>query len=265
MESFYTTIQSDASSVYYSDNTRTNFRNHLAIPISVDSNRYEVALSELTYTYNSPYIRANTTLYTLYGINEPELIRNTYEEVKNISGEGAIEEIPKEVLDYAKENKVHISFAKGLANQIPQSGNKVNLVYSTGVFKATKNITSTEDLISELNVHFNPLSISVREELGEEHEVYIIQHRPHVLMDNKITFSDTLKKHFSIGELDGARYINGTFEINSVISADAFVIREGDELFEIKFIQEEISVKPTSTDTENMIIKASKDIHTIQE
>ncbi len=48
MESFYVTLQSDASADYYRTNKRTNFKNHLAIPINVDSRRYEVVLSELS-------------------------------------------------------------------------------------------------------------------------------------------------------------------------------------------------------------------------
>ena len=261
-------MQSEASADHYAHNTRTNFRNHLAIPINVDASRYEVALTELTYTYNDPYIKANTHLYTIYELSEPTINRHTNAKVKDIPGDAFDDEIAKEVLNYAKENKVQISYAKSLANNIPQTGEKVTLIYTNGVFKATKDITSTSELITELNTLLAPLDITVTDEIVDgEHEVNIVQNSPEVLMEKKIYFSNTIIKHFAIGQLDSAQYKNGKFIVNSVTSDESLDIKKGDELCKIKFITEEIEVNanPTYEEQENFVCKASEDIYTIQD
>src|SRR3989442_771782 len=90
MDSFFVHLQSDASWQHYSNNKRTNYRNHLAMPINVEANEYEVALCELSYTYNIPYIKKQTVLYKVRTVNEkegkPSIEVVQYPEISKIKG-----------------------------------------------------------------------------------------------------------------------------------------------------------------------------------
>ena len=113
-DSFFVNVQSDASAEYYTSNTRVNFRNHLATPINVDALRYEVALTELSYTYNAPYIRKGTDLLTLYRV--PETFKAAEKVIQ--TNDSTSNEYVIDVLDYAKENGYHLDSANAFMNAL---------------------------------------------------------------------------------------------------------------------------------------------------
>ena len=48
MDHFYVTLSSDSSGYYFARNTIANFRNKLATPIKLESDKWEVRLVEIT-------------------------------------------------------------------------------------------------------------------------------------------------------------------------------------------------------------------------
>ena len=65
MGDFYITLQSDSSSNHSEENTMSNFRNYLAIPIKLEHESYEVAMVECTYNHSSAFVLKDELLYTL--------------------------------------------------------------------------------------------------------------------------------------------------------------------------------------------------------
>ncbi len=270
MDSFYVHLQSDASWRHYSDNTRTNYRNHLAIPINVESSQYEVALSELSYTYNNPYIKEGAKLYKVYKnglkdtkgldvVNYPGLINIT-------NGANQVDSsrvVNNAVLEYAKKHNMHVPAVEMLfKNPIYKTDNQEYILIESRMdILATKNIKSTKELAENLNSSLKRLKfeVSYREEtkafedkpleLKKIKHVQIIQKNPPTIAKQLLEFYPPLEKHLQIDVEEHEYFYNKSskfHEFNTIALNEALNIKTGDLLCAVYFYKAEIALKPTN-------------------
>ena len=263
MESFYVTVQSDASAEYYTSNKLTNFRNHLAVPINVDSTRYEVALSEMSYTYNAPYIRKGTELFSLYRV--PETFKPSTKRIP--TEETTATEYDIDVLEYAKEHGYHLDSASAFmeALNLPREKGKQKLSIGTAKIYAKKYINTTEDLIAELREQLSPLDIVFLQEVGEGINKLTITHRtPNIIVRKFPDYNPVLYDHFELaGASDG--YDQGIYYVQTKVSNTPIRIRKGEWLLTIAFVQGEYESAEGGQERKTSTVLARDDIHTIQE
>lgn len=214
MDSFYVHLQSDASALHYSDNKLTNFRNHLAIPIKTDSNRYEVALSEISYTYTSPYIKKGTVLYTLNQASTPRPEYVKYPDYSTITGENlsnTAETYDTDMVEESRKQHQHLEYLSQLWNTelFPTTTRKVTLRKVTIDIVARKELKTTEALLHELSEQLQPLKITFTWSVGKKGKkmLTIKQKEPEYIGNILLPFSDKIKKHFQFGKGDAYSYV----------------------------------------------------------
>lgn len=266
MDSFYVHLQSDASWRHYSDNTRTNYRNHLAIPINVESSQYEVALSELSYTYNKPYIKEKTKLYSVHKNEKKkdELEVFNYPGLIEISdGANQVDTtrtVNNAVLEYAKKHNMHVPAVEILFdNPIFKKDNQdFILIESRMDILATKNIKTTKQLAEDLNTSLKRLNFEViyKEEtkalkekpleLKTYKHVQIIQKNPPTIAKQNLEFFDPLIKHMQIDVNDEFYYDKDTkfFVFQTIAADEALDIKAKDLLCTVYFYKAEIPLQP---------------------
>ncbi len=260
MDSFYVHLQSDASWRHYSDNTRTNYRNHLAIPINVIANQYEVALAELTYTYNEPFIKADTTLYTVREANKAAVTGSAksirYEpEIYSLRGPNyayQTRKVDKEAIDLAKENTWHIDYAN--TRVTPKTGDirvVTDVLMLEGSFDiiASKKLTSTKELAEDMNEQLKVLNIQVMySESYVKKEtvkmVKVVHNNPLIISLQDLVLYDKIQKHFQIGSQDEKYYANGKYLFSTITINEELNIEVGEKLCRVHFFKGEIHYPP---------------------
>lgn len=259
MENFYVHLQSDASEHHYNANSRTNFKNHLAQPIDVDSNRFEVALTEMSYVHNRPFIKAGTKLYTTL-TPKPEVSGSRvieYPDVYNI--EGANEStythtVSVEIYNYAKEKSMHLESALRYFtdNQLTNGSSKILLLHFTMDVLATKDISSIDGLLEDLNATLKPIKVSFE----KSDKRVIIRHKtPHLIAKKEFDYVPKLKSYFSLTDdkdEDEFGYENKEYFHSCLLNEEAVTIKKKEKLLTISFFKGEISLAQPSFKAEQI-------------
>lgn len=284
MDSFYVHLQSDASKLHFSDNIRTNFRNHLAIPIKTDSTRYEVALSEISYTYNSPYIKKGTLLYTL---KQPTTPKNdvvkypNYSEIKGDNYKTTVETFDTDLVEKSRSMHRHIDHIQQLWGKtlFSTTSRKVTLQKATIDIIASKELKTIETLIHELNEKLQPLNIVFSLTLPTKATKKLtIKHKaPEFIANQHLLFSEKIKTLFQHGEWDASlSYVSDGYEHDSFPLTTPFLIKKGEKLLTVSFWISEIHIVSQvatpvgwKVNAQSQLASkeciASKDIRTVQE
>lgn len=262
MDSFYVHLQSDASWHHYSNNTRTNYRNHLASPINVDGNQYEVALCELSYTYNKPFIKEGTELYRILDeqgeVPKSRTVKYDTYDIKGANQRVTSQYVYKNVLEYAKFKNIHISYADSLINGDPtidKGKEKVLMLQSSIDILSTKQLTSTKEIVDDLNQSLNNLHINAEyaEEKGEndtiKQDVNIRQNKPWMIVTQNILFYEKVHKHFQVGKEDGYHYdnIQNNYLYYTYASDEKIDIASGELLCNVSFFKAEVHLAKRQT------------------
>lgn len=260
MDSFYVHLQSDASWRHFSDNTRTNYRNHLAIPINVIANQYEVALAELTYTYNEPFIKADTTLYTVRQADKAAPTGSAksvrYEaKLYNLRGPNysyQTRKVAKEALDLAKEKNWHVDHATTRLE--PKTGDVrvvTDVLMLEGGFDviASKKITTTKELVTELNEQLKVLEIQAM--YSESYiktdtikMVKLVHNKPTIISQQDVVFYDKIGKHLQLGSQDEKFYAANQYLFTTIAINENLNIEVGEKLCRVYFFKGEIHYPP---------------------
>jgi len=250
MDNFYVHLQSDASWHHFSNNKRTNYRNHLAVPISIDSDRYEVALTELTYTYNDTYISKGTRLFQTFRAkssesnDDPRQTVTRYPIVYFVSGDNQVsgtDVTSSKIVKYAKEKLVHLSFAKEVfeLNNWDPGKNDTLMIKSRMDILAESDITTSEQLLAQLNKKLNDMQVYIDK---VDDNVLISHKNPHLIVERDIDFAEVVTKHFQFGIEDENMYQSTAYVHNSVLSKEPLNIEKGTRLCTIGFYKGEIDI-----------------------
>nr|DAC81377.1 TPA_asm: penton [Orchesella springtail adintovirus] len=285
MDNFYVHLHSDASSHHFSDNTRINFRNHLALPITVNAERFEVALSEMTYVYNTPHIKAGTKLFTIIASDSQveqqattKLIKyeNVFE-MKGTNSETKMYPANATMFEYAKNNFMHLSESKDIfeAEEWNVDTTQIQLLHTTMNIVSSKDITSIEELIGELNTLLTPVSIEfVRETSGTIDKITAKQNKPHIIANRELAYAPTVKKLFGLEKDDDEYYYDSdekNFHHRSSLEISPFNLLKGSKLLSLEFYKGEIRTIPMTFGNEKietgtlLTALASRDLYTIED
>jgi len=276
MDSFFVHLHSDASEHHYASNKRGNFRNHLAIPINVDSSRYEVALSELSYTYSYPFIPVRSKLYSFSATEHPKPKPVFYPVHAKLQGDSTITKSYEEdydVYEYARRNNRSIDDARREMKRKRQtvSSKKILLQMASMNIHASRDITTMKDLVLELENRLAPLDIRI---MLSQHELdtyvlFVNQSKPHLIVG--ISYSNKLHKHFEIdSELSKREYSKtGVYKTVYAFKKDKPInVMNGEMLLTVDFFVGETPIlSQVSEATRQLatVVKASKNIHKLQD
>lgn len=279
MESFYVHLQSDASANHFPSNRRVNYRNHLAVPININSAQYEVALTELSYTYNKPFISKQTILYKIYRLGGVPKVTQ-YPGAFDVIGQRRHNyTIWKNVLDYAKKNMIHVEEAEETfkISNLPLGNQRMMLIREEMDITAPNDINTTDQLVKLLNDKLNKLDVEVivqdatrmvtlADELPDDpsdpptnaeydtnldaevsvyiKEIRIIQKKPWLIADRQIDILGKAHDHFQMSTQDEHFYDkqNKTYNSISVVSKNPLDIKKGDPIASVIFFRGEIHI-----------------------
>ncbi|CAL8140264.1 unnamed protein product [Orchesella dallaii] len=271
-------MDSDASEHHYNGNSRTNFRNHFAVPINIDSTRYEVALTEIGYVYNAPFIPKGTRLFSTILANTEESTTRLIEYPEVFDIEGPNESTHSytanlEEYEYAKQHSMHLESAKQhyAESELPKTSNHIILLHFTMDVLATKKITSIDELLEDLNKTLKPTNITF-EKL--ENRVTIRHKTPHIIVKQHLDYSSKIKSYFSLTEdkdEDEFGYSDGEYYHDCLLSGEPVQIAESEKLMTLSFYKGEIPILSASVNAEQiprgttLIGYAGEDIYNIQD
>lgn len=262
MDSFFVHLQSDASWQHYSNNTRTNYRNHLAIPIKVEASEYEVALCEVSYNYNIPYIKKNTLLYKVRTVVEaegkPKIKVTQYPKISDLKGpnqKSTSRNVYKSILEYAKKENIHIPYAEQIfeTKKYRKGSAWVMMIESSMDIISSKELNSTKDIVDDLNIILKNLEMVVEykettEDKKTVQEVRFKQNKPPLMATQDVIFYDKLEKHFQIGTEDENYYVeaDNNYQLSTIASNEKINIKAGELLCRVYFYTAEAHMPPRS-------------------
>jgi hypothetical protein len=224
-------------------------------------------LSELSYTYNKPYIKKDTKLYAVHknGLKSKEgLIQLNYPGLIDISdGANQVDTtrtVNNAVLEYAKKHSMHVPAVEILFEnpKLRKDNQDIILIESRMDILATTNIKTTKELAKNLNASLKRLEFEVnykeKTETSEEtppvtkklKHVEIIQKNPPTIAKQNLEFYDPLIKHMQIDEQDEWIYHTDTkfFVWNTIAADETLDIKIGDKLCAVYFYKGEIPLPP---------------------
>jgi len=237
------------------------------MPINVSANEYEVALCELSYTYNIPFIQKQTVLYKVRGVAEkegkPAIQVVQYPEISNIKGPNqrtTSRNVYKAILEYAKQNNIHIPYAEQIfqSKNLRKGGAWVMMVESSMDIISTKELNSTKDIVEDLNKVVKQLHMVIEYKETEEEvpvatqenknedaktvkkivkEVRYKQNKPPLMATQDLIFYDKLEKHFQIGTQDETYYVEAenNYHLSTIASDEPINIKAGELLCRVYF------------------------------
>jgi hypothetical protein len=254
-----------------------------------------VALSEVSYTYNKPYIKENTRLYTVHKNGDKEKQKLNviqYPGLFNISnGANQVDTsrtVNNAVLEYAKKHNMHVPAAEIMFEnpKLKKDNQNIILIESRMDILATKNLKSTKELVQDLNTSLKRLKFEATyKEVTKTTEekptdvktiknVQIIQKNPTTIARQNLDLSDVLKKHLQIGVEDEFFYnkITNFYEFNTIAADEALDIKTGEILCTVYFFKAEIPLEPKNHEGNEQISKnirivgtSTKSIHSLDQ
>lgn len=85
MSDFYIHLQSDASFSQFPENTISNFKNFLSVPVSINPEDFEVALVECSYTYSECFINKGELLFEAITTNHKKIKATATDDIRSLS------------------------------------------------------------------------------------------------------------------------------------------------------------------------------------